>query len=184
MILRVLIGQMPTDNAVVTDFFRDYCYLYRGLSGGVACCPDPRCLGPLLKDIFFKGLGEIPCSAGLSCVSLLNQTLLPSEAAEKKFRICRRGTSMTRKQIFRFSYLCLLAYLHHSMKNYSEVRHDLGRGLSVLRQGWKMPWTSRSLSNLKSLTVMILLILKLRSKFVDQPNVGFGKEYSVWNISQ
>lgn len=55
--------------------------MYRGLSGGVGC-EVPRNLGPLLKDIFFTGLGEIPWRV-FSCVSLLNQTRLPSETKIK-----------------------------------------------------------------------------------------------------
>lgn len=57
-------------------------YLYLGLSGGVDCVLA-LCFGPVLKDIFFMGLGEIPWSVVLSGVSLLNHTLLPSETENK-----------------------------------------------------------------------------------------------------
>jgi len=60
-------------------------YLYLGLSGGVGCVLV-FCFGPVLKDIFFTGLGEIPWSAVLSGVSLLNHTLLPSETGNKSQR--------------------------------------------------------------------------------------------------
>lgn len=46
-----------------------------------------RCFGPVLNDIFFTGLGEIPWSAVLSGVSLLNHTLLPSETENRSERI-------------------------------------------------------------------------------------------------
>lgn len=63
--------------------FETFLHVYRGLSGGVGC-EVPRNFGPLLKDIFFTGLGDIPCRV-FSCVSLLNQTRLPSETKNKLF---------------------------------------------------------------------------------------------------